>query len=61
VNEAVLKIEVTEKENIKYYKGSGSKKGFLKVTVMQPGFVSSLRSIFERGHVGGFETLTYES
>ena len=28
---------------------------------MQPGFVSQLKSMFEKGHIDGFDYLTYES
>jgi len=60
VDEAILKIELKEKENIKYYKGENCKKKFLKMVVMQPGFISPLKTIFEKGY-DNFVPLTYES
>ena len=49
--EAVTKIEVVQKESIKFFKSIQSdKKDFLKIFVQQPKFVATIRrNYFERG------------
>lgn len=45
-----MKIEVVQKESVLHFKGKGDcKLNFLKIYTYVPGFVATLRGLFEKG------------